>query len=82
MATKKQPVQLGLIQSNINIAAPNSWHDTFIRAAKTFVIGIAGGLPVSTLAEFDISTLKILALSAGASAAGVILNRVLAWASS
>jgi hypothetical protein len=61
-------------------AAPTSFKDTLLRAAKTFVAALVSGLLVANWS--DVAGVQALVLAAGAAGANILLNAALAWANS
>ena len=76
MVTKKTP------DTVVALATPLSWKDTLVRAVKTAVGVLIGGLPVNSLASLDISTAKVAIIAAASAGGSVVLNAILRWSNS
>lgn len=66
----------------VELAKPLGWKDTFVRAGKTFVAYLLGGLPVSNLIDLNISSLQVILLGAVGAGVTIVINRILLWANS
>jgi len=65
-----------------NLATPISWKDTLVRAVKTSIGVLIGGLPINAVASLDLSTLQVALVAAASAGGSVILNTVLTWSQS